>query len=206
MKRASLVALVVLWSSAAWPATFHNQFVEFTLPAGWTCQLEDAEWVCQGTDPLNRREAIIVLAAKLKGDQDTLATYADYLKGPRRYSDPKGQEIVSRVKFVRERQVNGYTWIDALHEDSEIPGFLTRYFATVRDDIGVLVTYSVRRDRYMARTPEFEAMVSSLKVFRSHRPVATTSRASGQDAGSAHPRTKTNASIKGKLDGGSRQR
>jgi hypothetical protein len=60
----------------AWAGKFANQFVEFELPAGWVCLLEGAEWVCQNQqDPVKKKEAIIILAAKILGDQDTLDQY-----------------------------------------------------------------------------------------------------------------------------------
>ena len=55
---------------------FGNQFVEFELPTGWVCLLEGAEWVCQNqADAAKKKEAIIVLAAKIQGDQDTIDQY-----------------------------------------------------------------------------------------------------------------------------------
>lgn len=56
--------------------------------------------------------------------------------------------------------------MDALHLESEIPGFYTRYLATVKDGIGVLVTYSVSKNKYQEYAPQFEELVKSLKAFR----------------------------------------
>jgi hypothetical protein len=68
------MALAAIFGSAnSYAAKFANQFVEFELPPQWQCNLEGAEWVCQSLDEQKKRDAIIVLAAKLKGDQDSLS-------------------------------------------------------------------------------------------------------------------------------------
>lgn len=150
----------------AFATKFANQFTEFELPPGWTCNLEVAEWVCQSTDPVKKKEAIIVLAAKLKGDQDSLDQYLTYLKAAKTFTSVSGKAMKSEPKYAKTLNVNGHPWVDALHLESEIPGFYTRYFATVKDDIGVLVTYSIAKSKYQDYLKEFETMTNTLKVFR----------------------------------------
>ncbi len=147
-------------------ARFSNQFAEFELPAKWQCNLEGAEWVCQSTDDMKRRDAIMVLAAKLKGDADTMERYQQYLSGPRIFTSPTGASVKSTPRYTKSTNLNGAPWIDSLHLESEIPGFYTRYLATVKQDIGVLVTYSINKNKYAEYQPQFEDMVKSLKVFR----------------------------------------
>ncbi len=155
-----------LWTAPAHAAKFANQFVEFELPPNWLCNLEGAEWVCQSTDEHKKRDAIIVLAAKLKGDQDSLDQYLKYLSGPKVYTSVQGKSVKSDPKYAKKTDVNGQSWADSLHLESEIPGFYTRYLATVKEDIAVLVTYSINKDKYQQYLPQFENMVGSLKVFR----------------------------------------
>ncbi len=145
---------------------FANQFTEFELPPGWQCNLEVAEWVCQSADPVKKKEAIIVLAAKLKGDQDSLDQYLSYLKATKSFTSVTGKAMKSEPKYGKTVNINGHPWVDALHLESEIPGFFTRYFATVKDDIGVLVTYSVAKSKYADYRKDFENMINTLKVFR----------------------------------------
>ncbi|MBI2606202.1 MAG: hypothetical protein HYW49_09005 [Deltaproteobacteria bacterium] len=146
---------------------FSNQFVEFELPnMKWNCALEGAEWVCQSTDEQKKRDAIVVLAAKLKGEQDSLDKYQEYLNKARAFTGPGGKAMSSQPKYAKAAELNGQPWIDSLHLESEIPGFYTRYLATVKQDIGVLVTYSINKVKYQDYLGEFEGMVKSLKVFR----------------------------------------
>ena len=72
----------------------------------------------------------------------------------------------SDPKYAKTTSINGHAWVDALHMESEIPGFFTRYLATVKQDIGVLVTYSINKTKYQDYLNDFESMVKTLKVFR----------------------------------------
>lgn len=161
------VATVIAFAPKAHAVKFTNQFVEFELPVKWQCSLEGAEWVCQSTDDTRKRDAIIVLAAKLKGDQDSLDKYQEYLGKPRVFNAPSGKSVTSDPKYSQIKQFNGHPWVDSLHLESEIPGFYTRYLATVKEDIGVLVTYSINKTKFTDYQSQFEDLVKSIKVFRS---------------------------------------
>jgi hypothetical protein len=168
IKRALLFATFAAFgtSGSALAAKFANQFVEFELPPKWQCSLEGAEWVCQNTDPAKKKEAIIVLAAKLRGDQDTIEKYLDYLKSPKQWTSLDGKPVRSEPKYAKSQDLNGQLWVDALHLESEIPGFYTRYLATVKEDIGVLVTYSMHKDKHQQYIGDFDNLVKTLRVFR----------------------------------------
>src|SRR4051812_37515299 len=159
------IALCLVPTSAK-AARFTNQFIEFELPPQWQCNLEGAEWVCQNTNDAKKKDAIIVLAAKLKGDQDSLDQYLTYLKSPKTYTSVQGKTVKSEVRYAKTMSLQGQVWVDSLHMESEIPSFLTRYLATVKADIGVLITYSVNKDKWKEYVSDFEALVNTLKVFR----------------------------------------
>jgi len=162
----SLLALTILFGASAHAARFTNQFIEFELPPRWQCNLEGAEWVCQSTDETRKRDAIIVLAAKNKGDQDSLDQYLNHLKAPKIYQSVQGRTVKSDPKYAKTVQLGGQPWVDSLHLESELPGFYTRYVATVKQDIGVLVTFSINKDKYNQYLPDCENMINTLKVFK----------------------------------------
>ena len=172
--RKSISSLVLIssifistFAPKAHASKFANQFVEFELPSGWVCILEGAEWVCQNQQDANKKkDAIIVLAAKIQGDQDSLDQYIGYLKNPKSYTTPQGKQVTSEVRYAQNKSIGEQSWVDALHLESEISGFYTRYLATVKDGIGILVTYSVNKNKYQEYTAMFETMVKSLKAFR----------------------------------------
>lgn len=147
--------------------TFSNQFIEFQLPDKWECLLDGTEWVCQSQDEQKKRDAIIVLAAKIrKPGMDDLPVYKAHLEQKLEHTTPSGEKVVSEPKFVKEIDIAGQKWIDALHLQSELPDFFTRYLATVVSDLGVLVTFSVRKDKYNEYSADIDAMIKSLRAFR----------------------------------------
>lgn len=160
-----LITFLLLFSTNVFAKTFTSQFCEFELPNGWDCALEGSEWVCQSDNKDRKKEAIIILAAKYRGDQDSLDLYQAYLKAPKAFTLPGGKTQVSEAKSVAIREISNQRWVDALHLASEVPGFYTRYLATVKDSLGVAVTFSVAKDHYDAYQDIFEKIIATLKVF-----------------------------------------
>ena len=145
--------------------TFTSQFCEFELPNGWECALEGSEWVCQSDNKDRKKEAIIILAAKYRGEQDSIDQYQAYLKQAKAFQLPGGKTQISEAKSVQLRDINNQKWVDALHLASEVPGFYTRYLATVKESLGIAVTFSVAKDHYDAYQDIFEKIIATLKVF-----------------------------------------
>ncbi|MGZ3669815.1 MAG: hypothetical protein ACXVB9_16110 [Bdellovibrionota bacterium] len=163
----ALLSLLLLFPAVVHAKTFANQFIEFQLPDKWECQLDGTEWVCQSTDEQKKRDAIIVLAAKIKKPgMDEIPVYKAHLEKPQQYQSLSGEAITSEPKYVKDLDISGHPWVDSLHLQSEIPDFYTRYLATVESDLGILVTFSVRKDKYEEYGPDIDGMVKSLRAFR----------------------------------------
>ena len=109
------------------------------------------------------------MAAKIRGPQDNLANYQAYLKKKKTYKLPGGRSQASEFKYAKLNPISGHQWVDALHLASEVPGFYTRYLATVKEDLGVAVTFSVASNQYARYQPVFNKMISSLRVFRKRK-------------------------------------
>ncbi|MBC7712031.1 MAG: hypothetical protein H7177_01740 [Rhizobacter sp.] len=163
--RLLVIAVSLCMTTNVFAKTFSSQFSEFELPNGWECALEGSEWVCQSENKDRKKEAIIILAAKYRGEQDSLDMYQAYLKSPKSFSLPGGKTQISEAKSVTVREINGQRWVDALHLASEVPGFYTRYLATVKDSLGIAVTFSVAKDHYDSYQDIFEKIIATLKVF-----------------------------------------
>ena len=163
---ALMLSLSCLLASAAHAKSFATKFCQFELPPGWDCALEGSEYVCQSENADRKKESIIILAAKIRGEQDSLDEYMAYLKKNKEYNLPGGKKQVSEPKNVKMTKVNEHQWVDALHLASEVPGFYTRYLATVKEDLGVAVTFSVTKDLYSQYQPVMDKLVSTLRVFR----------------------------------------
>lgn len=177
----AIVLFLFLSSLSISAKRFTSQYCEFELPNGWECALEGTEWVCQSTNKQRKKEAIIILAAKIRGKQDSLAQYQAYLKKPKTFGLPDGKTQISDPKYVKQNRVNGHQWIDALHLASEVPGFYTRYMATVKEDLGVAVTFSVAKDHYDDYQTIFDRIIATMRVFRQKSTKASDFVAKNKD-------------------------
>ena len=162
----TIILLCLVFSSVLWAKRFANQYCQFELPSGWECSLEGTEWVCQSTNKERRKEAIIILAAKIRGKQDSLPLYETHLKQAKSFKLPDGTTQVSEQKYTKTQNINKHHWIDSLHLASEVPGFYTRYLATVKEDLGVVITFSVAKEHYSLYQGIFDRIIKTLRVFR----------------------------------------
>jgi hypothetical protein len=164
--RILIVTLSLLVATEAFAKRFASKYCEFELPPQWECALEGSEYVCQSENADRKKEAIIILAAKIRGEQDSIDEYMAYLKKSKEYNLPGGKKQISEPKNTKLDMIGDHQWVDALHLASEVPGFYTRYLATVKEDLGVAVTFSVTKDLYQSYLPIIEKLVSTLRVFR----------------------------------------
>ncbi len=140
-------------------------YVTFEHPENWRCELAQGVWICQSNIETERRESVVLSIAAIKTEWDNFDNYQKYLEdAPNRpIQDEEGKTIIPSVTYVRKRNINGVTWVDSLQRNSELPGYWTRYVATVSDKFAILITYIVSDDFYKKLAPQFEKMVSSLK-------------------------------------------
>lgn len=173
----SCLFVFVIYVSAARAEVFHNAFVSFELPDKWGCALERTEWVCHPKIAAQAQKAIIILTAKEVGPSDNLEAYKAHLQAPRTIANRTGQPLQSIVKYVDNRTYNDQAWVDGLHESSEVPSYFTRYVATVKDKIAILVTFSAHKDFYAEFSSDFNRAVQSLRV------IAVKSLTTGANSG-----------------------
>lgn len=157
---------VVLIALPAQAKRFSNAYISFDLPPNWTCQMEGTEWVCISKFAKKAKEAMIILTAKERGpaNLDSLEAYHNHLKQTRMLPDSKGRARKSEVKHVTIRNIANHRWADGLHLGSEITSYYTRYLATVKDRIGILVTFSAHKTHYTKYSTDFINAIKSLRV------------------------------------------
>ena len=160
---------------------FRNKYISFQLPNKWACYLDNTAWICrhalskkcQGkgssskecqTQRKKTKEAIIILAAKEVGPKDTFKEYITHLKTPRPIVTKKGRRSKSQIKHVKRVKIQGHGWIDGMHLSSEIPHYFTRYLATIKGNIAVLVTFSAHKLYYTKYSADFYKAIKSLRV------------------------------------------
>lgn len=160
-----LIAFSVSFIPSSFAKPYKAGFVRLNLPIGWNCEMEEQDYVCQPEGAAEKSEAIIVVVNKDKDNvDDTFDKYQSYLKKPREMRDLVGKKYLSKITYVRKRNIQGQTWIDSLHQGSEIPGFRTRYLATHKEKIAALVTYSIADSVYTKYSKVLDSVVGSMLI------------------------------------------
>jgi len=144
--------------------TFKTDFISFNLSDQWECKMDGTEYVCRPTDKIKKSDAIIIVAAKIPGAEDNVKAYYTYLKEPKKMTDYRGQTFTSQVSLIKYKDIEATQWVDAIHLSSEVKDFYTRYLATVKNGIAILVTYSVSKSKNALYAAELNKMASSIKV------------------------------------------
>lgn len=163
--------LLLATSTSAYASKFSNQYSELELPAGIACQQNGSKWVCQNTDPAKKQDVFIHILAKIKkGDQDTLDKYLEKLKVDKSYKISKGMGR-SIMKYAEIVNYNGQAWVEALHQESELPGYYTYYLETVIQDLAILIAASIDIKKYDQYSDSIRQMFTTIKVYRSAVPI-----------------------------------
>ncbi|NBT59023.1 LPXTG cell wall anchor domain-containing protein [bacterium] len=154
--------LILCLSCVSWAK--QTRYLSFDEPPGWSCDLSSqGVFICESPNEQQRQDSVILFFGAPATDFDSLPNYERYLNKTKTIMDESGKSVESKVTFVRKRNINGFEWIDSLQQNSELPGYWTRYVATVQKPLAILVTYVVSEQRYTELTPAFERMVASLK-------------------------------------------
>ncbi len=145
--------------------SFSNPYISFEIPDRWNCTLEHTEWVCRADDPKDKREAIIILTAKEVGPTDSFGAYEQHLNTPQAMQGKKTSGITSAIRAkAKTYPISNQNWIDGFHESSEVENYLTRYLATIKEQVAILVTFSAHKTVYAKYSADFEKAIRSLSA------------------------------------------
>lgn len=165
--RTIFIVLTVFLTQVATAELFQNAYITFKKPNNWKCVLEGAEWVCFSRledNKKKKRSATIILTAKEKGPFDTINSYTSYLKTANPLPSKTGKPLPAKAYNVTQKMIQDHMWVDALHYGSQIPKYYTRYLATVKGQLAILITLSAHKDQYSKYSKDFVEVVKSLKI------------------------------------------
>ncbi len=184
MKSLGFFIFAFILSQPAFAKLFTNSYISFELPDQWSCSLDKTEWICRSDAAGANREAVIILTAKEVGPTDSLAQYENYLKTPKAITGADGKPVMSQIKQVKQMQISGHAWVDGMHLGSEVPYYYTRYLATIKVQIAILVTFSAHQRYYTKYSNDFFKAIQSLRVIAAPNLV-NASNSTGGIIGSA---------------------
>jgi len=156
---------LTLFAQISSAKTWKNNYVSFDLPEKWGCTQEGFAWVCSPKSKKNEKEAVIVMSAKVRAPEDNLENMLHFLSQPKKI-DKDGKITFSKISYARKTKINGTEWADALHASSEVRDFMTRYLATTKDDLAMVVSFTVREDVLDKYSEEFMASIRSIHAIK----------------------------------------
>ncbi len=202
---------LILLTFQAQAKVFRNAYIAFEMPETWKCNLEQTEWVCRSEMSKESKEAIIILTAKEVGPTDSFPLYENHLNGPISLNLKGGGTALSKVVYKSKNvQINDQPWLDGLHLGSEVPNYFTRYLATIKDKIAILITFSAHKQYYTKYSQDFFKAVMSLRVIAAKNilsrpdlgPIRPGSETLGAPIGSAMPSDMLGPEEGAKANGG----
>ena len=153
------------------------------MPHKWTCDLNQMVWVCRykvsnhckknshkkvcKRQIKKSKEAVIVFTAKEASEVDNLKTYFNVLREIRKVKKKSGQTSQSKVIHTKIVNIKNHKWVDGMHLGSEISHYYTRYLATIKGNIAILVTFSSHKLFYTKYSNQFFRAINSLDVIAS---------------------------------------
>jgi len=178
MKKIGFLLWVILTfltvTTVSYAAPFSNQYLQFELPGGWECQQQGPDHLCFSQNPERQKEAIIVMAAKIRGEKDTLESYQSHLEEKKTLKLPNGTTLESEAKYTKMTKIGEETWIESLHLGSEVPGFYTRYLVGIKGDLGVAITFSMAKEFFEDYQIVFDKIIPTLKITRQELATSTS--------------------------------
>lgn len=140
------------------PKRFITDIFELDLAPGWSCDLDETEYVCRKGRPPTA--SIAIIAMKRRNAEDNLDAYEDHLRHPQ--ANPDG--TVPELRSLKRRRLVNHEWVEGVQLSSEIANYVTVYLATTTSQVGVLATFSFHKDRETEERKDIDFMMSSLKI------------------------------------------
>lgn len=168
------------WTPPVHAKVFQNSYIQFHMPDRWACELKGKAYLCRhkiskacqvnkSTTPCKQeikksREAVIVLTAKEKSEIDSIENYKNYLGESRTIQTANGRTSQSQVIHNKVVGISKLKWVDGMHLGSELPHYYTRYLATLKGNVAVLVTFTAHKLFYTRYSTEFFKGIKSLNL------------------------------------------
>lgn len=162
-----LFLITLLLATIVQAKVFRNAYIAFEMPDDWNCTLEQTEWVCRSNKEPDSKEAIIILTAKEVGPTDSFPLYESHLNNPIAAGGPSQANQSKLVYKAKKVPINNHDWLDGLHESSEVANYYTRYLATIKNRIAVLVTFSAHKKFYTKYSTMFHKAIMSMNIIAS---------------------------------------
>jgi hypothetical protein len=165
--KSKLIILLLPWSFsfAIQAKQISTPFLNFQISNRWDCQFQDPlAYVCRLQQNQPVQDALIIVSAKEAGPEDNFNSFQKYLGMPKPLQAKGATPSISKVQYVKILDIHKQKWTEGLHLNSEIEGYSTRYLATVKGKLSVLVTLSAAQNHWKFFEQDFKMAVQTLQL------------------------------------------
>lgn len=164
--------LLFLFSSI-FSNTFMNSYLEMDMPREFRCTDQVAsKWVCVLKN--NIQDFTVVTNAVTAGPYDNNAGFMGFFG--KRF---KGFTKKAKFMYIKSRDINGQSWIEAQHKNSEKEGYLSRYLITSKGNSAFIAVFNIKTSKAKKYAAKLYTMVQSLKLRKDFVPKKSSSLSSG---------------------------
>ncbi|MCB9026710.1 MAG: hypothetical protein H6625_10360 [Bdellovibrionaceae bacterium] len=154
-----------IFFSLIYPATaLETSFIKIQEPKDWTCERLHAEYVCRSQNPLERKESLLVIKAKLSGRGDNNQSFFESLRRPLTMTSSAGKSGLSTVYSAQKIKIQDHPWVRALHLNSKSANYFTEYLVTVNGDIAISVELTFHQSRYNKYIHQMNEIIKNISL------------------------------------------
>ncbi|MCB0418187.1 MAG: hypothetical protein H6617_04575 [Bdellovibrionaceae bacterium] len=104
-------------------------YVNFSLPSGWFCELDEGVWVCSDDREPTPSRRLVLSIATVSEPTDTFTGILNFFQRylPTFYD----AQATSHEQLTGLFEVNKTTWIHSVQDNADFPGYTTDYFTTL---------------------------------------------------------------------------
>ncbi len=133
-------------------------------PQNWSCTPDTNIFICTEDSKEKLKPGVIIFQYGPAGPLDTVDQFRTRLSKPRPFKTKDGLPGMSRVISLQNKNINGQTWFESLHFESEIPDYYTYYLATRRGNMQFLMTLTSHKDQWAKYKQDFERTMASVQL------------------------------------------
>ncbi len=157
-----LLALATLFTINA--QALETSYLKIKEPYGWSCEQRQAVWLCRSLNKLEKKEAFLIIKAKLAGRTDNNASFYESLRAPLPLANSSGSNAMSKVYSVKKININNQTWVQGQHLNSVAQNYFTEYLVTVSGDLAIGLEFTYHQSRYNKYKGVFDILVKNLTL------------------------------------------
>jgi len=78
--------------------------------------------------------------------------------------DLVGNTYMTDIKYTKKKLIRNWWWMDSLQMGSEVPGFVSRYVVSIKEQIAAMISYHVAESVFPKWADTLDKMIESTEL------------------------------------------